>query len=93
MKTGLAPILAALALIAGLPALAQPPHPPRQHGQRVQNQRVQDQRVQDQRFDEGRTVYAPQRVCQPLCSADTSPCDPPQFKAADGRCDYPMIGR
>jgi hypothetical protein len=88
MKTGLAARLALAALLAPWPALAQSPHPPRQHGQRVQ-----DQRVQDQRFDDGRTVYAPQRVCQPLCSADTSPCDPPQFKAADGRCDYPMIGR
>ena len=29
----------------------------------------------------------------PLCARDTSPCDPPYFKAADGRCDYPMIGR
>jgi hypothetical protein len=88
MKARLAPLLALAALIAALPALAQSPHPPRQHGQHFQ-----DQRVQAQRFDEGRTVYAPQRVCQPLCSADTSPCDPPQFKAADGRCDYPMIGR
>jgi hypothetical protein len=43
--------------------------------------------------DEGRTVYAPQRVCVPLCNMDTSPCDPPEFKHADGRCDYPMIGR
>jgi hypothetical protein len=34
-----------------------------------------------------------QRVCQPLCSTDTSPCDPPEFKAADGRCAYPMLGR
>jgi hypothetical protein len=38
-------------------------------------------------------VYAPQRVCVPLCNMDTSPCDPPEFKHADGRCDYPMIGR
>ena len=26
------------------------------------------------------------------CSIDTTPCDPPQFKAADGRCGYPMNG-
>jgi hypothetical protein len=88
MKTSLAAALGAAALLATLPALAQSPHPSRHHGQRVQ-----DQRLDDQRFDEGRTVYAPQRVCQPLCSMDTSPCDPPEFKAADGRCDYPMIGR
>jgi hypothetical protein len=79
MKTALAPILAAAVLFGALPALAQSAHHPRQQGQR---------------FDEGRTVYAPpQRVCVPLCNMDTSPCDPPEFKHADGRCDYPMIGR
>jgi hypothetical protein len=25
--------------------------------------------------------------CQKLCNTDTSPCDPPEFKRADGRCD------
>lgn len=25
-------------------------------------------------------------VCVPWCSADYNPCDPPSFKAADGRC-------
>jgi hypothetical protein len=78
MKIPLAPVLAAAALLAALPALAQSAHHPRHQGQRV---------------DEGRTVYAPQRVCVPLCSMDTSPCDPPEFKHADGCCGYPMIGR
>ena len=88
MKTPLAFALGAAALLAALPASAQSHH--RTH----QGQRFQDQRVQDQRFDEGRSVYAPaQRVCIPLCSMDTSPCDPPEFKHADGRCGYPMIGR
>lgn len=26
-------------------------------------------------------------VCTPLCTADTTPCDPPEFKRADGRCN------
>lgn len=28
-----------------------------------------------------------QRVCVPWCPADQNPCDPPEFKRADGRCD------
>jgi hypothetical protein len=78
MKAALAPALATAVLFAALPAFAQSPH---------------RQRHQNPRGDEGRTVYAPQRVCMPLCSMDTSPCDAPEFKHADGRCDYPMIGR
>ncbi|MBV1705590.1 MAG: hypothetical protein KGQ37_00110 [Hyphomicrobiales bacterium] len=27
------------------------------------------------------------RVCVPLCPQDTLPCDPINFKIADGRCD------
>jgi hypothetical protein len=83
MKTPLAFALGAAALLAALPASAQSTH----------HRSPQGQRFQDQRFDEGRSVYAPQRVCVPLCNMDTSPCDPPEFKHADGRCDYPMIGR
>ncbi len=30
------------------------------------------------------------RVCQPLCEMDMSPCDPPEFKRADGRCAGPV---
>jgi hypothetical protein len=82
MKTALAFAFGAAALLVALPASAQSHH--RSH---------QGQRFQEQHFDEGRTVYAPQRVCVPLCNMDTSPCDPPEFKHADGRCDYPMIGR
>ena len=78
MKTALAPILAAVALLTMQPAFAQS-HRTRHHVAPA---------------DEGRSVYTgPQRVCVPLCSMDTSPCDPPEFKHADGRCDYPMIGR
>ena len=77
MKATLA-VLTAAALITALPAAAQS-HRPRHHAPA---------------YEEARSVYAPpQRVCMPLCSMDTSPCDPPEFKHADGRCDYPMIGR
>ena len=37
--------------------------------------------------------YSSQAVpprCEPLCSADTSPCDPPIMKHADGRCSNMM---
>ncbi|MCB1540294.1 MAG: hypothetical protein KDJ25_05400 [Rhodoblastus sp.] len=30
--------------------------------------------------------------CQPMCAQDTSPCDPPAQKAADGRCSSPTAG-
>ncbi|MFE1597822.1 hypothetical protein [Methylobacterium sp. ID0610] len=32
------------------------------------------------------------RVCQKWCEADLLPCDPPNFKIADGRC-RPNTGR
>ena len=78
MKTARFAVLAAAVFATALPATAQSPHRTRH---------------QAQPYEEGRTVYAPQNACIPLCSMDTSPCDPPQFKAADGRCDYPVIGR
>lgn len=79
MKTSFFPMLTAAALVTALPAAAQSPHRSRQHAPT---------------YEEGRSVYAPpQSACIPLCSRDTSPCDPPYFKAADGRCDYPLIGR
>lgn len=30
--------------------------------------------------------------CQPMCAQDTSPCDTPSQKAADGRCSSPAAG-
>ena len=37
--------------------------------------------------------YAPARgVCRPLCIADMSPCDPPEYKNADGRCNFGLTG-
>ena len=39
----------------------------------------------------GTTGYAQdgdvRNTCVKLCRRDTSPCDPPEFKAADGRCN------
>lgn len=39
---------------------------------------------------EGRSVYGgpltPPKICDKLCERDASPCDPPQYKQADGRC-------
>jgi hypothetical protein len=68
----------AAALLMVLPAAAQSQHRGRNHGFPA---------------NEGRGVYVPpQSACIPLCSIDTTPCDPPQFKAADGRCGYPMNG-
>ena len=77
MKASLA-VLCTAALLASLPAAAQSPHRMRHYAPPP---------------DEGRSVAPPQSACVPLCSMDTSPCDPPEFKHADGRCDYPMIGR
>jgi len=31
-------------------------------------------------------------VCQPMCTFDVTPCDPPEYKAADGRCSSPLVG-
>jgi hypothetical protein len=33
-------------------------------------------------------VQRRQNVCIPWCSGDLNPCDPPEFKAADGRCSF-----
>lgn len=31
-------------------------------------------------------------VCQPMCPFDMTPCDPPEYKRADGRCASPLVG-
>ena len=38
--------------------------------------------------------YAPAAgfYCRPLCPQDVTPCDPPEFKRADGRCVNPASG-
>ena len=36
-------------------------------------------------YHEQRQVY--RRACVPLCPEDTLPCDPINFKIADGRCN------
>ena len=38
------------------------------------------------------TARASAGVCRPMCAFDMTPCDPPEFKRADGRCSSPVIG-
>ena len=37
------------------------------------------------------SVAPPPRVCHPLCVADVTPCDPMEYKIADGRCTDPFF--
>ena len=37
----------------------------------------------------GRAFGAPAQFCQKLCLQDFAPCDPPEYKRADGRCTNP----
>ena len=41
----------------------------------------------------GETGYAQdgdiRNTCVKMCRRDSNPCDPPQFKQADGRCEFP----
>jgi hypothetical protein len=71
MTAALKASLVLIALIATLPAAAQSTY----------------QRPNERASREGRTVYAPQHVCQRLCTTDTTPCDPLKYKDADGRCN------
>ena len=45
-----------------------------------------------QRF--GETGYARdgdiRNTCVKMCRRDSNPCDPPEFKRADGRCQFPF---
>lgn len=31
-------------------------------------------------------------LCRPICAFDVTPCDPPEYKRADGRCASPVAG-
>lgn len=31
-------------------------------------------------------------ACQPMCAFDVTPCDPPEYKRADGRCASALVG-
>lgn len=48
----------------------------------------------DRGWRQSRDAYARyyDRGCVPLCQFDRSPCDPIQFKIADGRCEDPFWG-
>jgi hypothetical protein len=71
MKAAPKASLVLLALLATLPAAAQSTY----------------ERHNEHASREGRMVYAPQRLCQRLCTTDTTPCDPLKYKDADGRCN------
>lgn len=49
-----------------------------------------------QKHRKARPVYETARisagVCQPMCSFDMTPCDPPEYKRTDGRCSSPVVG-
>ncbi|CAH1662804.1 hypothetical protein [Chelatococcus asaccharovorans] len=48
--------------------------------------------IQTQKNKKKKKVYrnrqAVPQQCRPWCPRDTNPCDPPDFKIADGRCDW-----
>jgi hypothetical protein len=50
------------------------------------------QRGNSDRYEQAPIVDGGRRYCQPLCTADTSPCDPMEFKRSDGRCNNPFSG-
>ena len=33
-------------------------------------------------------IPGPERICVKGCTRDSSPCDPIEYKQADGRCNY-----
>ena len=47
-----------------------------------------ERRPAEPRWEESRPIAtAPAgSVCRPWCTRDLTPCDPPNFKIADGRC-------
>lgn len=77
-------VLLALASLAVMPsswAAAQERRPPWARSDRAA--------AEDYRRRGPPPIYgrAPVLVCVPWCNADSSPCDPPVFKQADGRCN------
>jgi hypothetical protein len=71
---------AALALLPATAALAQSPVP----RERVVSERV----IVERRAGPAVVAQRRQNVCVPWCSGDSNPCDPPEFKIADGRCAW-----
>ncbi len=74
-------LVIAAAALAGLsaPALAQ--------GAIPQGHAVSERVIVERRAGVPLLVQGPRgRVCVPWCPADSNPCDPPEFKSADGRC-------
>lgn len=75
MKRGHAIVLACLAGLL-LPQSVMAEHDGRKHPPRAKRQSI---------------APPPARVCQPLCVSDVTPCDPIQYKIADGRCTDPFF--
>jgi hypothetical protein len=44
------------------------------------------------RLHEHRSIVRQPLMCVALCAMDTSPCDPPEYKRTDGRCNNPVGG-
>ena len=84
-----ASILLALAstVLPAVTAVAQTPIPPGGYGYGYSFEPAPTPRGAG-RAGAGRTTTG--RVCRQLCAADVTPCDPPEYKIADGRCQDPM---
>jgi hypothetical protein len=55
----------------------------------VPRERVVSERVIVERHAGAPVVVQRRRnVCIPWCSGDLNPCDPPEYKIADGRCEW-----
>ena len=80
-------LLACVPLVfAAVGASAQAPIPPGGYGYGYSFEQTPAPRGAG-RSGTGRTTG---RLCRQLCAADVTPCDPPEYKIADGRCQDPM---
>ncbi|MBS7697398.1 MULTISPECIES: hypothetical protein [unclassified Chelatococcus] len=84
-------ILAAVVLIGaglgvGKHAAASPSWPALAEGSGGEAMLVQAQKKKKKKVYRNRQAVPQQ--CRPWCPRDTNPCDPPDFKIADGRCDW-----
>ena len=83
-------------IIGGLAALAMMASVPTAVSARVQNLGIYQGGAAAAAYNYnhyGETGYAldgdVRNTCYKSCRRDFSPCDPPEFKRADGRCEHP----